>query len=135
MGLTRESTGAAGARHPEGGHHAACLWEIGVSDWVRVEDEDWGIRRRRVRGVGGLHTRKSERWRRECLSDAWLLAEHGVCACLAFGGVGGGDGVDDGLGFLMADFLCTHNMSAFIFAVVVTAAGFGLPLGLKGSLL
>jgi len=54
MGLTRESTGAAGARHPEGGHHAACLWEIGVGDWVRVEDEDGGIRRRRVGGVGGF---------------------------------------------------------------------------------
>ncbi len=53
---------------------------------------------------GGVHTRKPERRRRKWLPYAWLLAEHGVRACLAFGDVGGGDGVDDGLGFLVADF-------------------------------
>lgn len=43
---------------------------------------------------------------------AGLLAQHGVCACLAFGGVGGGDGVDDGLGFFVPDFCGIPVLSA-----------------------
>lgn len=33
-----------------------------------------------------------------------VLGKHRVRVGLAFGGVGGGDGVDDGLGFFVADF-------------------------------
>lgn len=47
---------------------------------------------------GGGSTREAERWWSETWSaHGWrsaLRCEHGVCAGLAFGGVGGGDGVD-----------------------------------------
>lgn len=40
-----------------------------------------------------------------------MRSEHGICACLAFGGVGGGDGVDDRLGFFVADFCAAEWIS------------------------
>jgi hypothetical protein len=41
-----------------------------------------------------------------------VLGQHRVRVGLTFGGVGVGDGVDDGLGFLVADF-CDRNLLAF----------------------
>lgn len=50
-----------------------------------------------------LTSGEGERRRRECVAGL-VLREHGVRVGLALGGVGGGDGVDDGLGLLVADF-------------------------------
>lgn len=67
-------------------------------------------------GSGSVRTWEPERRRREALpAHGWwwaaLRCEHGVCACLAFGGVGGCDGVDDGLGFFVADFCAVEWFS------------------------
>lgn len=85
----------AGGRKGGGGRPAV---------WVLV---DWCVYVLLCRSV---HTRKPKPRRREALP--WpthrrrtaLRSEHGVRARLAFGGVGGGDGVDDRLGFFVADF-------------------------------
>lgn len=84
---------------------------------------EWEIRRAEEEN---LCTRKPEWWRRKRLPYAGLLAEHGVCACLAFGGVGGGDGVDDGLGFFVADFCCVPGLSAHVPASWLLASKMGM---------
>jgi hypothetical protein len=52
-----------------------------------------------------------------------VLWEHGVGVGLAFGGVGGGDGVNDRLGFFVADLL----VIVYDVAQVVAAAVVGFP--------
>ncbi len=62
------------------------------------------------RELGQRRTREPKRRRREPLpwdadrGTALRGREHGVGARLALGGVGRGDGVDDRLGFFVADF-------------------------------
>lgn len=76
-------------------------------------DDEWG----RKRGIGP-RTREAERGRRKALpAHRWrtaLRSEHGIGTGLAFGGVGGCDGVDDRLGFFVADF-CNWNVSLGLF--------------------
>lgn len=57
-----------------------------------------------------------------------VLGEHGVGVGLALGGVGGGDGVDDGLGFFVADLLVVVHYVAEVVAsgVVCFADGHGV---------
>jgi hypothetical protein len=57
-----------------------------------------------------------------------VLGEHGVGVGLALGGVGGGDGVDDGLGLFVADLLVVVDYIAEVVAagVVRFADGHGV---------
>lgn len=73
------------------GHRGRNTGETGHSRWWEGER----------RGAGGRERHGTETW-----SDAarLVLGQHGVGVCLALGGVGGCDGVDDGLGFFVADF-------------------------------
>lgn len=50
-----------------------------------------------------LTSGKGEWRRRECVTGL-VLRKHGVRVGLALGGVGGGDGVDNGLGLFVANF-------------------------------
>lgn len=94
-------------------------WRHGEAGWGHAAWEGEG------RHAGG--------WRWECA--AWsaeaaaakaavaaaglVLGKHGVVVGLAFGGVGGGDGVDDGLGFLVADLLVVVDDVADVVAACV----------------
>lgn len=53
--------------------------------------------------IAGERTSWEGEGRREGLAGL-VLRQHGVVVCLAFRGVGGGDGVDDRLGLFVADF-------------------------------
>ena len=75
-------------------------------------------------------TSEPEWWRRERRSWAWLMREHGVGARLAFGGVGGRDRVDDGLGFFVADFCAVEGCLAGCASV---ADGNGCRVLVKGG--
>lgn len=62
------------------------------------------------RDAEGRRTAGREGEGREGLAGL-VLREHGVRVGLALGGVGGGDGVDDGLGLLVADFCGRVSLS------------------------
>ena len=52
-----------------------------------------------------------------------VVRQHGVGVGLALGGVGGGDGVDDGLGLLVADLLVVvYDIAQVVSAGVVGAS-------------
>jgi hypothetical protein len=56
---------------------------------------------------------------------ARVLAEHGVRGRLAFGGIGGGDGVNNRLGFLVADFWGFVSLESRVGRLMKTRLGKG----------
>lgn len=65
----------------------------------------------------GRRTGETKRRGRKALpAHGWtaLRCEHGVCARLAFGGVGGCDGVDDRLSFFVADFCSLESVRVLL---------------------
>lgn len=65
-------------------------------------------------------TRESKR--RECVAGL-VLKKHRVCVGLALGGVGRGDGVNDGLGLFVADLLVVvYDVAQVVSAAVVCLA-------------
>lgn len=104
---------AVGARGREGERrHAAA---------GRSRRWDHALRERRRAGEAGRGDASWEGEGRRGEALAWLvLRQHGVGVGLAFGSVGGGDGVDDGLGLLVADLLVVvDNVSQMVSTAVV----------------
>jgi hypothetical protein len=64
-------------------------------------------------------SRESKGWGREAALARLVLRQHRVGMGLALGGVGRGDGVDDGLGLFMTDLLVVVNNVAQVVASAV----------------
>lgn len=109
MGHWRHSASSWRSR---GRDTAGCAWSTkGSGRGHRCATHAWerrwhAARERREGGNAGARRREDTETRRN--SAGLVLREHGVGVGLAFGGVRGGDGVDDGLRLLVTDFWKTQ---------------------------
>lgn len=108
-------------RHGKSCREAGGAWRSTTPRCARRASRQAGeARQRHASGEGeGRHAS----WWREGAESAQtaglVLRQHGVVVGLALGGVGGGDGVDDGLGLLVADLLVVVDDVAQVVATRV----------------